>query len=413
MAKRSSAIIALVIVVAGLLLLSVFSVPAVAGGKVIKVMTRNQYLGADLTPVITAGTTDDFILEANAAFAQIAANNFRLRARRLATEVALTEPFVFVLQEVFDFKLNGSNYPPPSPFLDHLEETLNALADRGLNYVVAATVLNLNLEDIPIVLDTDGDEVPDTPGLVSVSDRDVILVREDVEVTSIPGLCAIPVTNPIPMIPLFPPTLSSTVSEDGCNYTAVVEFNSPLLGPITINRGFVGVDVTVEGETYRVVNTHLEVRELPPGNTESRIVQSLQAFELKETLLATTPADRKLILAGDFNSCDQDTSVYIGPLEIIPPYQNIVQAGFTDIWDTNRFTSSDPGYTCCQEPNLSNRSSQLYERIDIIFVRDTPFLSWAFVTGRVPIFPLFWPPNWASDHGGVFGRIDFREYATD
>jgi len=104
------------------------------------------------------------------------------------------------------------------------------------------------------------------------------------------------------------------------------------------------------------VNTHLEVRELPPGNTESRIVQSLQAFELTKTLLATMPADRKLILAGDFNSCDQDTSVYIGPFEIIPPYQNIVHAGFTDIWDTNRFTSSDPGYTCCQEPNLSNRS---------------------------------------------------------
>ena len=207
MANRSSAIIALVIVVAGLLLLSVFSVPAVAGGKVIKVMTRNQYL---------------------------------------ATEVALTEPLVFVLQEVFDFKLNGSNYPPPSPFLDHLEETLNALADRGLNDVVAATVLNLNLEDIPIVLDSDGDEVPDTSGLVSVSDRDVILVREDVEVTSIPELCAVPVRNPIP-IPAFPPTLSSTVSEDGCNYTAVVKFSSPLLGPITVNRGFVGVDVTVGG----------------------------------------------------------------------------------------------------------------------------------------------------------------------
>ena len=121
---------------------------------------------------------------------------------------------------------------------------------------------------------------------MSVYDRDVILVREGLAFNALAGyydpdeptlgpLCGVPVTNPIPAFPAVPPipsTLTSTMSEEGCNYTAVVEFTSPLLGSITINRGFVGVDVNVEGKDYRVVNTHLEVREIPPGNTGTRII---------------------------------------------------------------------------------------------------------------------------------------------
>jgi hypothetical protein len=49
-----------------------------------------------------------------------------------------------------------------------------------------------------------------------------------------------------------------------------------------------------------------------------------------------------------------------------------------------------------------------YERIDVIFVRGGPYKPWALVTGRFPIFPLFFPPNWASDHGGVFGKLFFE-----
>lgn len=116
------------------------------------------------------------------------------------------------------------------------------------------------------------------------------------------------------------------------------------------------------------------------------------------------PTRRTLILLGDFNSSPEH--VPIG--SIIPPYQIIVDAGFADVWDTNPLTFFDPdGFTCCQLADLSNTTSLLDERIDIIFVRDTSFLPLAFVTGQVPIFPLRQPPNWASDHGGVFGKLIF------
>jgi endonuclease/exonuclease/phosphatase family metal-dependent hydrolase len=377
----------------GLLFFGVFFTPVVAGRDFVKVMTRNQYLGADLDPVIQSKSPEEFLAAATDALKTVAVNNFPLRARRLATEIALTRPDLIGLQEVFNFELidpelNDDNHGPP--FVNHLIETLDALTARGQSYVVAATVKNL---DIEIPLDIDGDKILE---LVKVVDRDVILVREGVIVDKLDGnymaggLCEVPLS--LRDLPI----LQSTQSEDGCNYTIVAEVPSPV-GPITIERGFVGVDATVRGKTYRFVNTHLE-------GADPAIIQQLQAVELVETLQYTTPDDRPLILVGDFNSSPDDAAV-----DPNVPYQIIVDKGFADIWDTNLFRFFDPnGLTCCQDDDLLNTTSLLDERLDLIFIRDSSFLPMAFVTGRVPIFPLSLPPNWASDHGGVFSKLIFR-----
>jgi endonuclease/exonuclease/phosphatase family metal-dependent hydrolase len=384
-------------VLVGLLSLAVFSTPVAAGRNKVKVMTRNQYLGANLEPVVLAQTPEEFLAEAINVLNTIAVNNFPLRARRLATEILLTRPDLIGLQEVFDFRLNNENVG--TPFVDHLAETLEALDDKGLSYVVAATVENLDIT-IPI----------EGLGFVQVLDRDVILVREGVDFTplsgdfSAGGLCGVPIPNPVSEISL-PPTLVSEPSEDGCNYTIVAQVEDPPLGdPIPIERGFVGVDATVRGKTYRFVNTHLEGAQPDPTDSDSAIIQSLQAVELVGTLQATTPPGLPLILVGDFNSSPNDASVNSDV-----PYQIIVDGGFADIWDRNPFKFFDPyGLTCCQDDDLLNTTSLLDERLDLIFVRGTSFLPLAFVTGRVPIFPLRQPPNWASDHSGVFGKLIFK-----
>ena len=385
-----------------MLVLGICYVPASAGGHFIKVMTRNQFLGADLTPLILAQSPGDFTAAVEAALAQIGANNFPLRARRLAAEIAFTRSDLIGLQEVYDFKLNGLNIGPP--FVDHLEVTLDALKAKGLNYVVAATVVNLDIT-IPFAMDDNGNNVQ-----LSVVDRDVILVREGVAFEKLggdytaDGLCGVPIPNPIP-IPSWPATLQSLPSADGCNYTIAGEIDSPT-GPIAIERGFVGVDATVRGKKYRFVNTHLEQRLPDPTNPKSAILQSLQAVELVGTLQALTPPDLTLVLLGDFNSDAEDVSTG----GIVPPYQIIVDAGYADIWDKNRlrFFIHPKGFTCCQPEDLANSKSLLYERVDLIFVRGPSFNSLAFVTGQVPIFPLALHPNWASDHGGVFGKLIFR-----
>jgi endonuclease/exonuclease/phosphatase family metal-dependent hydrolase len=398
---RKVTIAATVIILTVLLL----HLPAWAKAKSIKVMTRNQYLGADLTPIILAQTPGQFAAAVEAALMQVGQNLFPLRAQRLAKEVAITQPDVIGLQEVFDFKLDGLNVGPP--FVDHLTETLEALADKGQKYVVAAISVNLNIN---IPNDIDGDGEPDQE--ITVLDRDVILVRKGIKFETLAGdftaggLCGVPIPNPVAGMGLpFPDTFVSTPSEDGCNYTVVAGVPVTPIGPIAIERGFVGVDAKVRGRWYRFVNTHLEVEELVPGDPTSAIFQSLQAVELVGTLQATTPSYRTLILVGDFNSEPDDMSIG----SIIPPYQIIAGAGFVDIWDTNILRYYDPdGFTCCQLEDLSNTESLLDERIDHIFVRDNSFLPLAFVTGRVPIFPLWFTPNWASDHGGVFGKLFFQ-----
>jgi endonuclease/exonuclease/phosphatase family metal-dependent hydrolase len=391
--SRSSLAVALLAVA-----LLVDAAPAWARAPhVIKVMTRNQYIGADLTPVILAQTAQEFLAAATAALTQVAANNFPRRARGLAREVFLTRPDVIGLQEVSDLTVNGLNIGPP--FVDHLETTLDALAAVGLHYVVAGTVEHL---DVTLPLDVDGDTVPD---LVRVQDRDVILVKAGLPYTTLGGdyldggLCGVAIPAPVLMV-----TLQSTPSQDGCTYTVVAQVDSPV-GTITVKRGFLGVDVRVAGKTYRVVNTHLEVRQPDPTNPGSAIIQFLQSVELAETLAATTPAGRTLITLGDFNSSPLDPP--LGP--IVPPYQVLVGSGFADAWDTNALAIFDPdGFTCCQQSDLANASSLLSERIDLIFVRDVgSFQPLALVTGRVPLFPLATPPHWASDHGGVFGTLIF------
>lgn len=373
---------------------------AFGASDVIKVMTRNEYLGADLTPVILAQTPQEFLAAATAALTQIAVNDFPRRAEGLAREVFLTRPDVIGLQEVFNFTVNGFNAGPP--FVDHLQTTLDKLSILGLHYVVAGTVDHL---DFTVPLDVNGDRVPD---LVRVIDRDVILVRTGVTYTSLRGsflnggLCGVPIPNPAPIPPL-PATFQSAASQDGCNYTVVAVVNSPV-GSITVKRGFLGVDVRLSGKTFRVVNTHLEDVRPDPTNPGSAIIQFLQSVELAGTLQATTRTDRTLILLGDFNSSPLHTP--IGP--IVPPYRVLVGAGFADVWKTNPLAQLDPdGFTCCQLANLSNKNSVLNERIDLIFVRDAgQFLPLAVVTGRLPLLS-FRPPFWASDHGGVFGILSF------
>ncbi len=347
---------------------------ALAGPKAdIKVMTQNQYLGADLTPIIEAGSPEAFNAAIITALLQIGNNNLPARATALADSISDKQPHLVALQEVYAFECEdfGSGYCSlfQAAFNDHLALTMQALDGQ---YEVAAVVQNLTLPPaglpipgIPVFL------APNSPPafFVRVIDRDVILARADVDTTAVDFACA-----------------EDLVSLDGCNFdlVATTPFPNPAGGdPIEINieRGYVGVDATIGGANYRFVSTHLEVKVLG-GNPASVAIQAVQASELWGAILTNFNPAQRLIVTGDFNSSPADPALpFPVPGGFLQrPYQQFANgtlfAGqplffrLTDIW--NQRPGNPDGLTCCELADLSNAVSQHDERIDIVFAFPAP-----------------------------------------
>lgn len=404
-----------------LLLASLLALTGVANAgppSQIDVMTQNQYLGADLVPIVQAGAAVPFDPVAfNAAvvnaLVQVAANLPEQRYVALAREISGRRPDVVGLQEAFSFVCfpadpNDPNFPPQvqgdgcvdqaiaGAFNDHLAGTLDALHGT---YVAKAVVKNLDIT-LPIVTGTGR-------AYVSVVDRDAILVRRDLDGSS-------------SVVPYY--AICTYPSLDGCNYDVVAA--TRIAGnDVRIERGFVGIDVTVRGAAYRVVNTHLEVRDPDPGNQYSRIFQSAQAYQLILTATAGVPEGRRLIVIGDMNSAPVDQPVPVPPpLQpvlgtdlIVPPYMQFQAATFTDAWTMRPGAMRGQGapligFSCCQLEDLSNKHSMLYERIDLIWplVKPSKVLD-ARLIGTTPASKT-WPPGqglWPSDHAAVAATLRY------
>ena len=370
---------------------SAAAAPPKTGGPAlaVDVMTQNQYLGADIAPLIGAIGTPAFEGELIAALEQIADNRTTDRVARLAGQISSRKPHLVGLQEVWQFRcipavpqLGG--YPCNAPaiagaFQDHLTLTSTAL---GSAYSVAAIVQNFTVDTYTA---DDGTVYPGipffyegVPAFLQVMDRDVILARSDVQTTKFKGY---PCSKP---------------SVDGCNYAVDLP-----LGPLgSVRRGFVIADTTIGGVDYRFVNTHLEVEGggLIPGE-----VQAAQAAQLAQTVLATTPQERRLIIVGDMNSSPNDP-----PSSLPTPYQIFAASNLYDAWLLR--PGNVAGLTCCQLEDLSNRVSILSRRIDLVLTREMPpKVKDVRVIGEVAADRLA-PPGrglWPSDHASVAAGLQY------
>jgi hypothetical protein len=385
-----------------LLLASLLGFAATAAAADIDVMTQNQYLGTDLAPVITAtpGTLNDEVIK---ALENVAASLPGERLQRLAQLIDQRSPHAVALNEAFAY--GCVNLAPDTPaaegcgnqrirgaFVDFLAATE---ANLGGRYVTKARVQNFALAGLPF-------EIDGYWALLSVADRDAILVRSDVAGTA----SAVPLASG-----------GCRASLEGCNYEAVPTIVTAL-GPVTVERGFVAVDLTVDERPYRIFATHLEQRQLVPGDDPSRVLQRLQAAQLVQTALGfpAAPGTRKLIV-GDINSSPVDGFATLPtPIgELPPPYALITGSGFTDAWTLRPGAAHGQGapplgYSCCQAEDLSNHKSALYERIDMVFslgaprkVRDARLLGESVSDKTAPRGFGVWP----SDHASVAAELQY------
>jgi hypothetical protein len=326
------------------------------------VMTRNLYIGTDVSLVLTADSREQIPVLAAEAFQTLLSTNFPERAEALADEIAETMPHVVGIQEASLIRIQspsdavtGGTAPAVDVVFDYLEILLAALDARGLDYRVAGSIQNVDVE-IPMVTGMD----PLTFSDIRVTDFDVILARRDVEI--------------------------SRVTES--NFQAELPLSS--LGT-SLPRGYVAVDATISNRIYRIVNTHLE-----PFHPQ---VQSAQAQELLAVLDSET---LPIVLLGDFNS----------PAPAGDTYQFLLSEGYVDVWTRSVKPKGGAGDTCCQAADLRNAVSMLNRRIDLILFKSSNDMHghdglgavFADVVGdetrdRTP------SGLWPSDHAGVVASM--------
>ena len=279
------------------------------------------------------------------------------------------------LQEVSKWtavRLKGEG--PDMVSVDFLTVLLDALAERGLSYEVAtdgeneAIAKNANIGPAPLLIESKGCGVRSATDFDcggSLLDRDVVLVKAG-------------------------SGLKVTKAVSG-RFERQQTFDGGPLGEISFDRGWTYVNATYKGRRLRLLDTHLEIGRFA----------NFQTWQAREFLQGPAKVGRKrqLIAVGDFNSAADSSSTVT--------YELLTHV-MRGTW--NQANGDAPGYTCCQNPLLSNVEPQLRERIDLILTKGTRGTAWSRVVGGEPFNtdPAYTGPRYAADHAGVVAKVRLR-----
>jgi len=353
-------------------------------------MTRNLYLGANLTPAITAPSLEAFVAANGKILREVTENEFPTRAEGLADEIIAKKPDLVGLQEVALWRTAPPSLAPlqagPSATTvryDYLQELLaelnegNGKGGKGKpRYEVVVVQEEFDLE-APADENGQPDDGPAAQGIANaeingrLTMRDVILARSDAGV--------------------------HTWNEQGGNFTLPNLLPVEILNvTIPIKRGWTATDARVRGSgPFRFVNTHLEAFD------PATLVPSFRARQAGELVAPGGPAtsDLPVILVGDLNS-DDDT-VAPGDRQA---YEALIAAGMVE-------RSTDVPLSCCIESSLlavgkGGSEADFDHQVDHVMTRDPDevTLESSAVTGIQPVNGF-----WNSDHAGIFSALELDD----
>lgn len=347
-------------------------------GKEVRVMTRNLYLGANLTPAIGAKSLDELVAANGQILREVTANDFPTRARGLAAEILALKPDLVGLQEVALWRTAPPSLAPlqtgPSATTvryDYLQELLDELnGGKGKGKAQYEVVVVQQEFDLEAPADENGvaGDGPAAQGLPNaeingrLTMRDVILARRGAGV--------------------------QTWNAEGANFNSLLTVE--ILGAkLPVARGWTATDAKVRGShPFRFVNTHLEAFD-----------PEVRAEQAAELVAAGGPATSPLpvVLLGDLNS-DDDTVSGADTLA----YDVLLQAGFVE-------RSTDDPLSCCLKSSLlavgaGGSVADFDHQVDHVMTRDPKVvgLDFSTVTGLLPVNGF-----WSSDHAGVFSALRF------
>jgi endonuclease/exonuclease/phosphatase family metal-dependent hydrolase len=307
-----------------------------------------MYVGSTFDALSAAQSAQQFAVAVATIYNNILATKPAERAAAMAREIARHRPDLVALQEAAMLR-TGNGGPATTVRADLLQSLLDELAGLGQRYRAVAIVPGLDAQ-VPSALGFD----------VRVTIQDAILVRAGSDELEVSNL---------------------QIEQFGIKLSAPT-----LVGPFTDPRGWTAIDVKMRGHRFRFVTTHLD-----------SVVPAIRVAQAKELLLTAANTSLPVVMAGDFNIA-ADT----GLDPSFPAYQAIINAGFTDAWQSKR--APDPGFTAHQAENLLNPTSVLNHRIDLVLFRG------AFGVAEINLIgdqPADRTPSglWPSDHAGVAATL--------
>jgi endonuclease/exonuclease/phosphatase family metal-dependent hydrolase len=323
----------------------------------VRMLSRNLYLGGDIDHVLF-----DPVSGPDIAWAEIQYTNFVERAPHLAAEILDRMPHLVGLQEVTRFVLRDPGTMSPVLTLDWLDILMNWLGPAG--YVVVERGAHFHTY------------IPMGGFIVEYLDGDAIIARISKVHVHASGKQVFSLANQVNLGDYVP----------GLGYNL---------------RGFQWADVSVDRSRFLFVNAHLEVQHWA----------DIQEGQTAELLAFVNQKRMPTFMVGDFNSAANPNAPARAKTA---SYRMILDAGFDDLWLRGRGRFTNAGPTCCQASDLSNATSELDERLDILFARNTPNMKG--YAGGADLHLFGHEPSdrfqtshgyylWPSDHAGLFGEL--------
>ena len=359
---------------------------AAGGMRTVTVMTRNIYLGGNITRPIRAGldrTGTDGVLalgHANHELREVVdRTDFTTRSKLLAEEIAAARPDLVGLQEVALWRhgpvqLDQIGKPNATEIdYDFLATLIADLAHRGVRYQIVQVQQESDVEAPAFT----GNPFTGTAGSaedVRLTDRDVILVRT-----------------------------GSGIRIEGTGSGHYSQQFAVKLGDTTFPfvRGYGWADVAVGSSRLRFITTHLE--------SQSTKLARAQAQDLLNGPAANT--DLSTIIACDCNSNPASpaarSAISIGSGAAYRLITN--DHGFSDLWRQQPGDHPGAGNTAGLSELVDDQAPELERRIDLVLAWSAPAVPVAVssvevtgndMTDRDPVSKL-----WPSDHAGVVVQL--------
>ena len=246
-------------------------------------MTRNLYLGTDLTPILTAPSQPALFAAVGAAYAQVQANDFPARARRSRTRSPTPSPTSSACRR------RCSSAPTCRRTARRRRPRRSRTTSSTCSWPRSPSA-GSTTTPVSTFTGTDAELPSGLPPTrdVRLTDRAVVLVRSGDDGSDLR------VSNP----------------QSGAYPTALTV--NTVVGPLRLPRGWASVDVKVRDRSFRFVTTHLDAF--------SSQVRNAQAAQL---LTGPAATDLPVVVVGDTNS---------GPGTDLGAYSILTGGGLADAW---------------------------------------------------------------------------------